>query len=501
MRSPQGTVTELVRQIAAGSVSPVEIVDDALDRVAAADPVLHAFCTPTPEPARRRARDVERAVRAGTAGPLAGVPYAVKDLICTKGIRTTSGSAAYADFVPDTDDVAVERLDTAGAINLGKTNASEFGFSASGHNVLFPATRNPWDPTRTPGGSSAGSAVAVAAGMVPFALGSDGGGSIRIPAALTGLVGFKPSMGRVPVYPGCRDHRYPGVSGWESIEHIGPIARTVADVALIMNTLAGPDPRDRHTIPGGDVDWANTTDETDLRGIRIGYTADFGYLPVDPQVRAATDRAADRFARELGATVEHFVPGWPDPAPHFTALIMADTDLVGLRRMVRDIGDRMSPHLVQILETPWTAEDLTQALMMRKAVVNHMIEVMRRFDLILSPTTAVAAFDLDSVGPTEIDGRTVSPTTWQGFTPIANLTGQPAISVPSGTTEAGLPVGIQLIGGHLADGTVLRAAAAYERAARADGGWPDLAPASAAEHLGHRPATRISSALDNKEIR
>lgn len=468
------TVAELLDAIARGDSSPVDLVDAALGRLAAVDPSLHAFCTPTPEIARSRAVEVERQLRDGVGGPLAGVPYAVKDLICTKGIRTTSGSVAYADYVPDTDDVSVERLDGAGAISLGKTNASEFGYSATGANPLFPETRNPWDLDRTPGGSSAGTAAAVAAGIVPFALGSDGGGSIRIPAALCGLVGFKASMGRVPVYPGCRDHRHPGVSGWESIEHIGPLATTVDDVAVVMAALAGPDPRDRHTIPAGDVDWLTATSRPDLRGVRIGYTPDFGYLPVDPEVRAAADRAAELFASELGADVETFVPSWPNPAPHFTALIMNETDLVGMRRMVAEFGSRMSPRLVAMLETRWTAEDFTQALMMRKAVVNHMAATMQRFDLILSPTSAVPAFALDCEGPTEIDGVTVAPTAWQGFTPIANLTGQPAISVPSGLTESGLPVAIQLIGPHLGDGLVLAAAAAYERHARAAGHWPAL---------------------------
>ncbi|MCX4091848.1 amidase [Nocardia sp. alder85J] len=465
------TAVESARLVAAGELTPTELVEAALARLADTDPVLHAFCTPTPEIARERARRVERQLRDGTAGPLAGIPYAVKDLLCTKGIRTTSGSVAYADFVPDTDDISVERLDGAGAVSLGKTNASEFGYSASGRNPLFPETVNPWDHRRTPGGSSAGSAAAVAAGIVPFALGSDGGGSIRIPAALTGLVGFKPSMGRVPVYPGCRDHRYPGVSGWESIEHIGPLATTVADIAFVMHALAGPDPRDRHTVPGGDVDWLTTTTDPGPRGLRIGYTPDYGYLAVDPEVRAAADRAAALFAAELGAHVEYFVPTWPDPAPHFTALIMSETDLVGMRAMATELGDRMSGHLVRMLRHDWTAEDFTQALLMRKQVVNDMVTQMRRFDLILSPTSAVPAFELGIEGPARIDDREVTPTAWQGFTPIANLTGQPAVSLPAGTTAAGLPVGIQLIGPHLGDATVLAAAAAYERAARDSGMW------------------------------
>lgn len=248
--------TELAARIGTSEISPVEVTDAVLERMAALDGALGAYCTPTPDLARAQARAVaDRLARGEEVGPLAGVPIGVKDLITTQGIRTTSGSPAYEDFVPDEDDIVVERAVAAGAVVLGKTNASEFGYSATGHNPLFPATRNPWNTALTPGGSSAGSAAAVAAGLGPVALGSDGGGSIRVPAAHSGLVGFKASMGRVPVWPGCRDERYPGVSGWESLEHLGPLTRTVADTALMLSVLAGPDPRDRHSIPCGDVDW------------------------------------------------------------------------------------------------------------------------------------------------------------------------------------------------------------------------------------------------------
>ncbi|NED64599.1 amidase, partial [Streptomyces sp. SID10244] len=289
------------------------------------------------------------------------VPYAVKDLICTKGTRTTSGSVRYRDFVPSEDDIVVERCTGAGALSLGKTNASEFGYSATGTNPLFPTTRNPWDTRLTPGGSSAGSAAAVAAGIVPFALGSDGGGSIRIPAAFTSLVGFKPSMGRVPVYPGCRDPDHPGVSGWESIEHIGPICRTVDDVCTVMGVLAGPDPRDRHTIPAGDVAWHTIVadmhdDPTVVGGLRVAYSEDFGYLAVDPAVRAVVGDAVARLSAALSWNTTRVDPGWDEPGDEFTALIMSETDLVGMRRMVDDIGDQMSAHLVAMLRREWSAE-------------------------------------------------------------------------------------------------------------------------------------------------
>jgi len=233
--------TELARKIRNKEISPVEVTDAALERMARLEGELHAFSEITADLARDQARKVADAVSRGDdLGPLAGVPIAVKDLIATAGIPTRCGSPAYRDFVPDEDDVVVERVKAAGAVILGKTNVPEFGYSGAGHNPIAETTRNQWNPAMTPGGSSSGSGVAVAAGMAPLALGSDGGGSVRIPAAHCGVYGFKPSMGRVPLYPGCRDDRYPGISSWESLEHIGPMTRTVDDAALLMSVLAGP---------------------------------------------------------------------------------------------------------------------------------------------------------------------------------------------------------------------------------------------------------------------
>ena len=232
----------LARRIRAKELSPTEVIEAVLTRMEALEPHLHAFCTTTPDLARREAKRVEQAILTGEdVGPLAGVPVGIKDLVCTAGIRTVSGSFAYQNFVPDEDDVVVERLKEADAIIIGKTNVPEFGYSAVGHNPVFETTRNPWNVERTSGGSSAGSGAAVAAGMGPFAIGSDGGGSIRIPAAHCGLFGMKASMGRVPLYPGTKDERYPGVSSWESLEHIGPLSRTVADGALMLSVIgSGP---------------------------------------------------------------------------------------------------------------------------------------------------------------------------------------------------------------------------------------------------------------------
>ncbi|WP_405014771.1 amidase [Kitasatospora sp. NBC_01539] len=472
--------TDLVAQVRRRTLSPVEIVDAVLDRTAELDPLLGAFCTPTPEIARERARRLaDDLVHGRPTGPLAGVPIGVKDLLSTAGVRTTSGSVVHADHVPDEDDIVVERSAAAGAVLLGKTNTTEFGYSAVGHNPLFPPTRNPWNTALTPGGSSAGSAAAVAAGLGPVALGSDGGCSVRVPAAHCGLVGFKASMGRVPVYPGCRDERLPGVSGWESLEHIGPLTRTVADAALMLSVLAGPDPRDRHSIPCGDVDWQDAVRRgaaDGVAGLRVAWSPDLGYLAVDPEVRRVTGAAVAVLERGLGCRVEEVTPGWDDPAAAFEALVVAETDLRGMRRTIDEHGPRMSPHLVAWMRRPWTAEQLTDANIARKALVNRMARLMTGYDVLVTPTAAVPPFPVGIAGPTVTDGREVGENAWIGFNYPASLTGQPAVSVPAGWTRDGLPVGLQIVGRHLADATVLRVAAAFERAAP----WTDRRPDPAA---------------------
>ena len=369
--------TSLARQVAAKQLSPVEVVDAVLDRLDRLDPRLHIFATVSADRARQEAKRLEAEIAAGReVGPLAGVPTGVKDLIYTKGIRTASGSNAYADFVPDEDDVVVERITAAGAIVIGKTQVPEFGYSGTGQTPLAEPTGNPWNPDRTSGGSSAGSGAAVATGIGPFSLGSDGGGSVRIPASFCGVYGIKPTMGRVPLYPGTKDERYPGVSSWESLEHIGPLTRTVADAALVLSVIAGYDERDRLSIRSDDVDWLRATDG-DLRGLRVAYSPDLGYAAVDPAVRA--DRRPGR--RRCSSATS--APRWSAPTPagrtptkRCLPLILAESDLAGMRALADELGDRMSPHLVDVLRVDWTAEQLTSAVVGRKAVYNAAVAVL-----------------------------------------------------------------------------------------------------------------------------
>ena len=462
----------LAANVRAKKLSPVEVVEAILARMDQLEPVLHAFCTPTPDLALETAKRLEQKLMSGgEVGPLAGVPIGIKDLVCTKGIRTVSGSVAYKDFIPEEDDVVVERLKNADAVILGKTNVPEFGYSGTGHNLVFETTRNPWNTDLTPGGSSAGSGAAVASGMGPFAIGSDGGGSVRIPAAHSGIYGIKAAMGRVPLYPGARDERYPGVSSWEGLEHIGPMSRTVADSALMLSVIAGPDDRDRHSLPAPDFDWMACLDG-DLRGLKVAYSPDWGYAPVDPQVRRVVGEAVKVFERDLGCVVEEAHPGWEDPRDAFWGLVALESDLQGMRKLVDTYPGQISPNLVDFLSRPWTAEELTNAVMGRKAVVNKIWKFMRKYDLLLTPTLACPPFPLHIQGPEMIDGQKVEPYQWLSFTFPFNMTGQPAASIPAGWTEDGLPVGLQIIGRHLDDPMVLRASAAFEKAKP----WRDLWP-------------------------
>jgi aspartyl-tRNA(Asn)/glutamyl-tRNA(Gln) amidotransferase subunit A len=464
----------LARHIAARELSPVEAVDAVLERLDRLDPRLNMFATVVPDQAREQAKRIQADIAEGReVGPLAGVPTGVKDLIYTKGIRTASGSYAYADFVPDEDDVVVERIRAAGAVVIGKTQVPEFGYSGTGQTPLAEPTRNPWNLDRTSGGSSAGSSAAVATGVGPFSLGSDGGGSVRIPASFCGLYGIKPTMGRVPLYPGTKDHRYPGVSSWESLEHIGPLTRTVADAALVLSVIAGYDDRDRLSIPSDDLDWLHAVDG-DLRGVRVAYSPDLGYAAVDPAVRAVVDQAVAVFERDLGCAVERADPGWEDPYEALLPLIICESDLAGMRRLADELGERMSPHLADVLRADWTAEQLTNAVIQRKAVYNAAWRFFRSYDLLLTPTLAVPPFEHGLQGPATIDGREVDAFYWLSFTFPFNFTGQPAATVPAGLTPDGLPIGLQIVGRRLDDALVLRASAAYEAAAPWRDRWPPV---------------------------
>ncbi len=436
-------------------VSPVEAVEAVLERIERAK-VLNAYVTVDAEGARAAARAAERAVtrRSARLGPLHGVPFSVKDLIATRGVRTTFGTPLYRDHVPAEDAPSVARLKAAGAILIGKTNTPTLGWVGVTDNLLFGPTRNPWDLERTPGGSSGGAAAAVAAGLGPLALGTDGGGSIRKPAAFCGIFGFKPSYGRIPVHP-------PGAA-W-SLSHVGPMTRTVLDAALVMNACAGPDERDPSSLPAGRTDYVRAL-RGSLRGLRVAYSDTLGFAPaVDREVRELTGAAA-RVFRGLGCRLEPVDPGWPSPWRYWRAIFLGG---IGTRLVpYLDRRDEIDPGLIPVIEealrTPPTA--YVQAWLDRLAWWQHARAFFERYDLLLCPAVNTPAFPLGMLWPTEVDGRPVDREAGSAFTFPFNLTGQPAATVPCGFTRDGLPVGLQIVGRRFDDATVLRASAAFEAA-------------------------------------
>jgi aspartyl-tRNA(Asn)/glutamyl-tRNA(Gln) amidotransferase subunit A len=450
------SATELAAQIRRGKVSPVEVMDAVLDRIGQLNGQLNAYVTVTADEACRAARAAERALgrRRATLGPLHGVPFSVKDLVVTKGVRTTFGTRLFSDNVPTEDAPMVARLKAAGAIMIGKTNTPTFGWLGATHNLLFGATRNPWRRDRTPGGSSGGASAAVAAGLGPIGVGTDGGGSIRIPASFAGIFGHKPSYGRIPTYPAS--------AAW-SLSHIGPMTRTVADAALTMQVCAGPDERDPYSLPRDGVDYVRAI-RSGVKGLRVAYAEDLGNLTaVDPEVREAAARAARAF-RELGCRVEVVAPRWPSPADCWFEIFSGG---IATRLLpYRDRKDDIEPGLQAIIAA--TAANpparFVQAWFDRLAWWQHPRALFERYDLLLTPTVACRPFAIGLDGPGEVAGKAVTSYGWIPYTYPFNLTGQPAASVPCGFTKDGLPIGLQIVGRRFDDATVLRAAAAFERA-------------------------------------
>jgi aspartyl-tRNA(Asn)/glutamyl-tRNA(Gln) amidotransferase subunit A len=459
------SAVELAGLIRSKQLSPVEVTDTILDRIEALNPRLNAYCLVTADLARVLAREAEIAVMKGEPlGALHGLPVSLKDVIFTKGIRTTGGSRLFSEAVPEEDAVAVGRLRAAGAVILGKTNTSEFGHKAITTNPMFGVTRNPWNLELTPGGSSGGAAAAVASGLGPLALGTDGGGSVRLPAAFCNIFGFKPSYGRVP--------QHPGFPGWEHVGHTGPITRTVRDAALLLDTVAGSDDRDRRSLPREPGSYLQACD-ADVKGLHVAWTADLGYAALDPDVRALCENAAAEFEEKLGCHVEVVNPGWENIEDTFSTMIAAQF-FAAWSDQLPEAERRMDASLVKFIRKGGavSTRDYLRACARVDAYWQEAQTFLQRFDLLLTPTAAVPPFPIDARPPREIDGQEVSVLGWMPFTYPFNLTGQPAASVPTGFTPDGRPVGLQIVGQRHADRVVLAASAAFEAACP----WSDRRP-------------------------
>lgn len=451
--TPATVLRELIRR---KELSPVELTATVLDRIERLNPTLNAYCTVTAPEAREAAREAEAAVMRGDElGALHGLPLSVKDLTTTKGVRTARGSKLYEHYVPDEDAPSVARVRAAGAVILGKTNTPEFGWKGDSDNPLFGPTYNPWDRTKTAGGSSGGAAAAVAAGLGPLAIGSDGAGSIRIPASFCGIVGLKAQVWRVAMYP---------PSATETISHTGPMTRTVRDTALLLGAMAGPDERDRHSLPADGVDYLAAC-EGGIADVRVAWSPDLGFAAVDPEVAAIAAQAARRFAT-LGCDLEEVNPGFNDPVDAELTIFYAGVganimDLTPERRALID------PGLLRAVDeemTGKTAFDYARAIVARQAFYDQVRRFFERYELLLTPSIAVPAFPVGEEGPFTVDGRPVRRFGYTPFTYPFNLTGHPAITIPAGYTQGGLPVGLQIVGRRYAEAAVLRAGAAYEDA-------------------------------------
>ena len=452
-----GTISETARLIESGRLSPVELTQAHLDRIDATDSALNSFITLLADRALEQATAAEREIAGGDyRGPLHGIPIGLKDLYYTKDIRTTVGSRILREFTPDYDAAVVERFDAAGAVLLGKLQMHEFALGATSVNPHDGPAHNPWDVTRITGGSSGGSGSAVASGQCMAALGSDTGGSVRIPAGLCGIVGLKPTFGLVS-----RHGVHP--LSW-SLDTVGPMTRTALDAAIVMNAIAGHDSRDPSSAQVPEQDFTEGIGDG-LTGLRIGIPDDFFYDVIDEEVSAAICEAAGVLA-ELGAEVERCsIPALNHCLGISSAILVteaAETLISHMRERPEDIGADVRARLYLGAMTP--AVDYIKAQRARTAYNEQLADAMNTYDLLLAPTAAVGAPGIDQES-IEVGGQVENALSLMSrLTRAFNLTGQPTVSVPCGFTSDGMPIGMQLAGRMWEDPVVLRAAHAYEQA-------------------------------------
>jgi len=464
------TASELRARIARREVSPVEVACVVLDRVERLQPALNCFITIAAEAALRESRSAEDATTRGDGvGLLHGLPFTAKDLVDTAGVRTTYGSLLFRDHVPSEDAVAVARLRQQGAILIGKTTTPEFGMKGLTDAPLFGRTRNAWSARHSCGGSSGGAAVAVACGLAPLAVATDGGGSTRIPAACNGVVGLKQSNGVVP------HSQAPDAFG--NYTYVTPMTRTVMDTALMLQAMAGPDASDPWSIGLPVPDYLTAArPEGDLRGMRMLFCLAPLGKPVAAAVRAAFEAALRRLA-ELGAVLEE-LPGAGFEIEPLWRVINHTTWRSRFAEMVARSGDRMSPSLVRQVNSAAhiTGAEYQQAMFARAALFRRVQSLFRRADLLVTPTLLRPALPIeqDLFDPIEIDGVAVPDlrASWFPWTMPFNLTGHPAISVNCGFSPEGLPIGLQLVGRFRGETSLLRSAALFEAASGLLQRWP-----------------------------
>jgi amidase len=451
------TATDLARRIRSRQISCEAVMRAHLEQIARVNPKVNAIVTLVPEEqalTAARAADA-RLVRGETVGPLHGLPIAHKDLLPTKGMRTTFGSPIYREFVPDTDAILAERFRAAGAILIGKTNTPEFGAGSQTFNPVFGPTRNPWDPSKTCGGSSGGAAAALATGMLPIADGSDLGGSLRNPASFCNVAGFRPSGGRVPSWP--------AFNAFFTMSVLGPMARTVEDLALMLSATAGPDPRAPMAINEPGSLFARPLDR-DFRGVRIAWSRDLGGLPFDARVLEAL-RPARAVLEALGARVDDTEPDLRDADEVFRTLRAWSFEL-SFGELLRTQRDHLKDTVIWNIEEGrrLTGPQVGRAEVRRTELYHRLRGFMEQYAFIAAPVVQVPPFDVNQPWVTQIDGQPMQTyLDWMKSCYLISATGLPALSVPCGFTPEGLPVGLQLIGRHQDDFGVLQLGYAFQQ--------------------------------------
>ncbi len=456
------TITELIQ---IKEISPTEVMAHALAQIERLNPSLNAIVAIDADKAKTDADKLtDRLMKGDDLGPLGGVPFLVKDLENLEGFPTTYGSSAYQNMPKATqDEIHIQRLKAAGAIPIGKTNTPELGLIPYTYNEVFGTTRNPWNLERTPGGSSGGSAAALASGMIPMATASDGGGSIRIPACYTGLFGFKPSYGRVPIDPSGSDY-------WLDTVCYGPLTRSVRDAARMLDVMAGPAAIDRNSLPAIDYSYLDRL-EVPIPPLRIAFNRTLGVTHVQSDVMREVETAVNTF-RNLGHEIEENddripeIGGYWKKIGAFNHLSQQWSKYTGGGNHFGAIANAAFPHGFRT-----DAEDFSQLIQIRQTLVSWTAKIFSSYDLLLTPTLPTEAFQAEGPVPTTLDGKNFSPI---AFTYPFNFTGHPAASVRAGFTDSGLPCGLQIIGPRHRDDLVIQVSAAYETARPWNDHWPSL---------------------------
>lgn len=461
---------EMGEKIKSQELSSTEITETLIERIEKINPIINAYCTPTFELARKTAEKADKSVkRSEKLGLLQGIPTSIKDLMQTKGIRTTFGSLLYEDFIPEQDDIAVQRLIASGCVILGKTNTPEFGHIALTNNKLFGETKTPWDIERNSGGSSGGAASAVASGTSPLALGSDGGGSIRVPSSCCGVYGLKPTFGRIPIYP------IIGIA-FNSMGHYGPIVRYVKDAALMLNAMKGHHPAINNSFPDDNIDYVKIIEDKPKK-LKIGYSMTLGYgKALEDEVKESVLNAIHKF-EQFDWEVEEANLKMRSPELAFKTIVSVGY-AYDLKKDFKNRLEDLSPDLIASIKLGLdnSSMNIGKAKEQRKRVYEVMYQYFKNYDLLITPTLPCPAIkpgwlETGTTFPT-IGKKSLSITSWMTYTYPFNMTGLPAASIPSGWTNSDLPIGMQIVGKRYDERTVLQVSKAFEEVSP----WQDKRP-------------------------